>query len=174
HKKHSSTLCSSIPKIWMTIQNILATDDRQAWKSLTQDADHIVHIKNALLMSRMSNDASFLPASSKHKVLQFEQPRRTEAQIRFGKTATDLNALQVAMFHKNEALACQIVSFLRLHADPRELTSFLNHVWGNKNTSLHLACFLAMPRLVKLLLELGANPATLNGRKLTAAECCKD
>lgn len=172
-KKCTSASCCSIHKIWKAIQNIVATGDRQAWKQLSQDPDRIAHVKHALLSSRAHNDAGMYPASHKHKVLQFDKQLRTEAIRHFGKAVTDLNALQVALFHRNEAMACSIVAFLRQHAEPTELHSFLNHVWGERNTSLHLACFYGMPRLVRMLLDIGVSPDTVNARQLKPADCCK-
>lgn len=172
-KKCTSASCCSIHKIWKAIQNIVATGDRQAWKQLSQDPDRIAHVKHALLSSRAHNDAGMYPASHKHKVLQFDKQLKTEAIRHFGKAVTDLNALQVALFHRNEAMACSIVAFLRQHAEPTELHSFLNHVWGERNTSLHLACFYGMPRLVRMLLDIGVSPDTVNARQLKPADCCK-
>ncbi|KAJ8654453.1 hypothetical protein O0I10_009894 [Lichtheimia ornata] len=172
-KKCTSASCCSIHKIWKAIQNIVATGDKQAWKQLSQDPDRIAHVKHALLSSRAHNDAGMYPASHKHKVLQFDKQLRTEAIRHFGKAVTDLNALQVALFHRNEAMACSIVAFLRQHAEPSELHSFLNHVWGERNTSLHLACFYGMPRLVRMLLDIGVSPDTVNARQLKPADCCK-
>lgn len=172
-KKCTSASCCSIHKIWKAIQNIIATGDKQAWKQLSQDPDRIAHVKHALLSSRAHNDAGMYPASHKHKVLQFDKHLRAEAIRCFGKAVTDLNALQVALFHRNEAMACSLVAFLRQHAEPGELQSFLNHVWGERNTSLHLACFYGMPRLVRMLLDIGVSPDMVNARQLKPADCCK-
>ncbi|KAI7884659.1 hypothetical protein K492DRAFT_158061 [Lichtheimia hyalospora FSU 10163] len=172
-KKCTSASCCSIHKIWKAIQNIIATGDKQAWKQLSQDPDRIAHVKHALLSSRAHNDVSMYPASHKHKVLQFDKHLRAEATRYFGKAVTDLNALQVALFHRNEAMACSLVTFLRQYAEPNELQSFLNHVWGERNTSLHLACFYGMPRLVRMLLDIGVSPDAVNARQLKPADCCK-
>lgn len=175
-KKCTSATCCSPSKIWKAIQTAIATDDKDGIVKLCQqDPDRTVQVKDVLLTSRLHNDASLYPPSHKHRVLQFDKSIRREATTLFGKSVTDLNALQVALFQEKEDMGLQVLTFLRQHAaQPSEIQSFVNHVWGQRNTSLHLACYYGMPRLVRLLLELGADPNAVNERQIKPIDCSKD
>ncbi|KAI7857214.1 hypothetical protein BDC45DRAFT_44158 [Circinella umbellata] len=174
HKKCNPTTCCSPSKIWRAIQTAIATDDKEGLTLMFKSQERIPHIKNVLVKERNINDASALPPSHKHRVLQFDKTVRLNATKKFGKSVTDLNGLQVALFYGREDIACQLLHFLRQHASPAELNSFLGHVWGKGNSSLHLACFHGMPRLVQLLLEMGADPHVTNAYHFKPADCCKD
>ncbi|KAI8142579.1 hypothetical protein BJV82DRAFT_146099 [Fennellomyces sp. T-0311] len=174
HKKCTSASCCSRSKIWKAIQAAIAADDKKGLAIMFQDEERVAHFTDVLLKERNNNDASALPPSHKHRILQFDKPIRPEALAKFGKSVTDLNALQVALFHQREGIACQLLQFLRQHATPSELQAFIGHVWGEGNSSLHLACFHSMPRLVQMLLDLGADPNSTNAKEQTPANCCKD
>ncbi|KAF7729845.1 hypothetical protein EC973_003579 [Apophysomyces ossiformis] len=167
----TSATCCSPSRLWKTIQSLISSDNKEEFRKLCQDSDRGPHVLNVLLTCRNANDASLYPASHKHRVIQHDPSIRRQALLHFGKSVGDLNALQLALFHRKEALAIQLLLYLRSHAQPSKLTLFVNHVWGDKNTSLHLACFLGMPRLVRLLLELGADPNAKNARQVTPADC---
>ena len=174
HKKCNSATCCSPSKIWRAIQTAISADDKEGLTLMFQNQERVPHIKNVLIKERNINDASALPPSHKHRILQFDKTVRLDATKKFGKSVTDLNGLQVALFHGREDIACQLLYFLRQHASPTELDSFLGHVWGKGNSSLHLACFHGMPRLVQLLLEMGADPHVTNACHFKPADCCKD
>ncbi|KAI9271844.1 hypothetical protein BDA99DRAFT_534312 [Phascolomyces articulosus] len=174
HKKCTSATCCSRSKIWKAIQTAIAMDDKKGLTLMFQDQERIPHIKTVLIKERNMNDASALPPSHKHRILQFDKTLRLEANSKFGKSVTDLNGLQVAMFQGREDIACQLLQFLRQQASLTELDSFLGHVWGKGNSSLHLACFHGMPRLVQLLLDMGADPHVMNACHFKPADCCKD
>ncbi|KAG0165879.1 hypothetical protein DFQ28_008177 [Apophysomyces sp. BC1034] len=168
----TSATCCSPSRLWRTIQTLISSDSKEEFQKLCQDSDRGPHVLRVLLTARIANDVSLYPASHKHRVIQHDPSVRQQATLKFGKSVTDLNALQLALFCRREAMAIQLLTFLRRHAQPYELSLFVNHVWGNKNTSLHLACFLCMPRLVRLLLELGADPNVKNARNVMPANCC--
>ncbi|KAG2228043.1 hypothetical protein INT45_012067 [Circinella minor] len=174
HKKCNPATCCSPSKIWRAIQTAISTDDKEGLTLMFENQERVPHIKNVLIKERNINDASALPPSHKHRVLQFDKTVRLDATKKFGKSVTDLNGLQVALFYEREDIACQLLHFLRQHASLAELNSFLGHVWGKGNSSLHLACFHGMPRLVQLLLEMGADPHVTNAYHFKPADCCKD
>ncbi|KAG1318425.1 hypothetical protein G6F62_012362 [Rhizopus arrhizus] len=92
----------------------------------------------------------------------------------FGKlSATDLNALEITLLqHRHDTFAYRIVLLLKRHATPAECKQFVNHQFGKQgNTALHLASFWGMSRLVKALLDLGADPFVQNNRQLRPIDC---
>lgn len=174
HKPSTTTTADSSvsrTKIWRAIQTIVADDDKSGLARLTRHGNATSHVTNALLEERLANDPSLLLPSHKHRVLQFDKTIRLEAFRKFGKSAKDLNALQVAMFQLREGVACQMLSLMRDHA-PQDLAKFIGHKWGDHNSSLHLACFLGMPELVQLLLACGADPTAENMRRVRPTDCC--
>ncbi|ORY96715.1 hypothetical protein BCR43DRAFT_524766 [Syncephalastrum racemosum] len=158
-------------KIWRAIQTIVADDDSSGLARLTRHGNATTHVTNALLEERLANDPSRLLPSHKHRVLQFDKTIRLEAFRKFGKSTKNLNALQVAMFQLREGVACQMLGLIRDHA-PQDLAKFVGHTWGDRNSSLHLACFLGMPELVQLLLACGADPTAENMRRVRPTDCC--
>ncbi|ORZ18027.1 hypothetical protein BCR42DRAFT_244291 [Absidia repens] len=181
-KKCTSATCCSPSRIWKSIQQLIGENNKQDLIKLCQDPNKAVHVLRVLLTSRLTNDASLYPASNKHRVIQLvadgSTPGMSPLQFRatvnatFGKTATDLNALQLALFHRNEGIACYLLQLIRQHASDKDMGLFVNHLWGKRNGSLHLACFLGMPRVVQLLLEMGVSPDAVNGKLKTPLDCC--
>ncbi|KAI9031661.1 hypothetical protein CLU79DRAFT_694290, partial [Phycomyces nitens] len=170
----TSASCCSPSKLWRTLQTLISTNNKLELSRVCQDKEKSPHILRVLLTSRLTNDPSQYPASHKHRVIRLDPLVHPEAIRKFGKSVTDLNAVQLALFHRHESIALQILTFIRHRATSVETRMFVQHVWGNRNTSLHLASYLAMPRLVKLLLELGADPIAPNARQLLAADVCSN
>ncbi|ORZ02588.1 ankyrin repeat-containing domain protein [Syncephalastrum racemosum] len=174
-KKCSSVSCSSPLRVWRTVQTIISapSDAKAEFERLIQTTEAHILVP-VLLGSRASNDPCALPPSQKARVVQFPSIVRQEAVRKFGKSATDLNALQLALIQGRKELACMILTYLNKQRDANasELRVFVNHVWGQRNTTLHLACFWNMPRLVRLLLDLGADPAIRNAKQLSPLDCC--
>ncbi|KAI8373141.1 uncharacterized protein BYT42DRAFT_500355, partial [Radiomyces spectabilis] len=168
----TSATCCSPSRLWRAVQTYISTDAKQDLVQLCQDENRGPHVLRVLLTSRLNNDASLYPASHKHRVIQFDASVRPKAVALFGKSATDLNALQLAIFYRRENLAIWLLKYLRPRCSSAEFKMFLHHVWGHKNTSLHLACFFGMHRLVQLLLDMGMAPSIKNARHLTPADCC--
>ncbi|KAI7868310.1 hypothetical protein BDF14DRAFT_1795227 [Spinellus fusiger] len=172
HKKCTSSSCCSPSKLWRTLQTLISTNNTQEMNRLCQDPERTSHVLNVVLTSRLANDPSQYPASHKHRVLQFDPAVRPEATRKFGKKTTDLNAVQLALVHRHEGMAVQLLQFVRHHASVHASTVFVNHLWGHRNTSLHLACFMNMPRTVKLLLDMGAHGFIKNQHQFTATDLC--
>lgn len=91
---------------------------------------------------------------------------------------SNLNALQVALFIGDEDQSLCILDFLASTADElntrKFLFEFMGKLWGSGNTSLHLGSFLGLARVVRRLMELGANSNKRNGRKYKAVDCADD
>ncbi|ORX51617.1 hypothetical protein DM01DRAFT_1275517, partial [Hesseltinella vesiculosa] len=170
----TSATCCSPARLWRSIQTLIANKNKQDLMKLCQDGDKAGHVLRVVLSSRLSNDASRYPASHKHRVLQLPTTDNSPAQsaAKLGRSVSDLNALQLAMFHGQEAMAMYLVQWVHQQASAKETAQFLNHLWGHRNNSLHLACFLGMPRLAKLLLDLGVPVDAVNGKLKTPFDCC--
>ncbi|KAI9299883.1 ankyrin repeat-containing domain protein [Cunninghamella echinulata] len=172
--------CCSPSKLWRQLQNIIRTGNEQAFSELCGDEDRARHVARVLFRQRLDNDPSMYPASHKHRVLQLEDityDQKLQFKHYFGTSVKDLNGLQLALFFKKESFAKKLLNFLYHHQEQQQLSSnefqsFINHTWGNKNTSLHLACFLGMPSLVALLLKLGAHPNPINLKNYGPLDGC--
>jgi hypothetical protein len=97
---------------------------------------------------------------------------KLEANRYLGKSFTDLNALQLALITSSESMVITLLNQLKMYATPQELKLFINHIWGQGNSSLHLAVFLKRHLVVKTLMDLGCQPDHLNARKKSATDCC--
>lgn len=174
HKGCNSSTCCSPARLWRTLQNLIKQNDRKGLLAFFKDP-RLEHIVRVALTSRVSNDGSLLPASQRHTLVRFASPQlATEALPLLGKRLTDLNALQLALLESSESTVMALLTQLKLHASTEEMKSFVQHVWGQGNTSLHLAVFLNRPRVVKALLDLGASVDCLNAKQKSVIDCCRD
>ncbi|KAI8351516.1 hypothetical protein BD560DRAFT_308840, partial [Blakeslea trispora] len=170
HKGCNSSNCCSPAKLWRTLQTIIKGDNKKELIKFFKDA-RLEHIVRVALTSRVSNDAALYPPSQQHKIIRLTS---RESMLYLGKSFTDLNSLQLALLVSSESMVITLLNQLKLHASPSELKHYVNHIWGQGNSSLHLASFLKRPQVVKLLLELGCASDVLNRRKKQAVECCLD
>ncbi|KAI9317572.1 ankyrin repeat-containing domain protein [Dichotomocladium elegans] len=166
-----SASCCSPLRIWRTVQIFIQEDNKDDFIRLCERTPTDVMVR-VLLNSRVSNNPTLYSPSQKSRVIQFSPTVRQEAVRKFGKSATDLNAVQLALLthsHKS-SLALTLLTVLKQHATPAESRLFVNHVWGQGNTTLHLACFFNLPHLVRLLLDMGANPTARNIRMFSPVD----
>ncbi|KAI9267924.1 hypothetical protein BDA99DRAFT_504378 [Phascolomyces articulosus] len=170
-KQCSSASCCSPLRLWRTLQTIIQKDAKEEFSRLSESTPQELFTR-VLLTSRLANDPSLYSPSQKSRVIQFPLQVRQEAVRKLGKPTTDLNALQLALVLKSTSVAFQILGYLKQHASKQQLDTFLGHVWGQRNTTLHLACFWNMSRLVRLLLDLGADTMTRNTRLVLPVDCC--
>lgn len=169
HKGCNSASCCSPAKLWRTLQSLVKGDDKKELIKFFKD-DRLEHIVRVALTSRISNDAALYPPSQQHKVIRLTATR--ESMLCLGKSSTDLNLLQLALMTSSESMVMTLLAQLKLHASPAELKHFVNHVWGQGNTSLHLAVFLKRHSVVKALLDLGCLSDVSNARNKRAVDCC--
>lgn len=148
HKGCTSASCCSPARLWRTLQTIIKSDKKQDLISFFKDDLRREHIVRVALTSRLSNDASQLPPSHRHTVIRMKGDP-------FGKSMTDLNALQLALITASEPLVLVLLSQLKFHHES-ELGPFIHHLFGKGYSSLELALFLKRTRVVKVLLGLGA------------------
>lgn len=171
HKGCNSSSCCSPAKLWRTLQTLIKTNDKKGLSDFFKDPrqEHIVRVA---LTSRITNDAAMFPPSQQHKLVRLEE-RKLEANKYLGKSYNDLNSLQLALITSSESMVLTLLAQLKLYATTQEMKLFLNHIWGQGNTSLHLAVFLKRHSVVKTLIDLGCQPDHhLNARKKTAFDCC--
>ncbi|KAI8072136.1 uncharacterized protein B0P05DRAFT_548998 [Gilbertella persicaria] len=168
HKGCNSSSCCSPAKLWRTLQTLIKNDDKKELVQFFKD-DRLVHIVRVALTSRLTNDAALYPPSQQHKVVRLTS---RESMLCLGKSFTDLNALQLALLVSSESMVLTLLHQLKAHATRAELKQFVNHIWGQGNSSLHLACFLKRKAVIKVLLDLGCSTDILNTKKKSASDCC--
>ncbi|KAI8636447.1 hypothetical protein BD408DRAFT_486885 [Parasitella parasitica] len=164
-KPCTSASCCSPSRLWKTIQSLVNTDQRDEFRKLFSNQEKLPHLIRVILTCRLSNN----PLVYKN-TMKFD----TRLNERFGKiSATDLNALELALLQKHDHIAFIILQALKQNATPAQCQQFLNHQWGKVkgNTALHLAAFWGMSKIVRLMLEMGADPATQNNRQLRPIDC---
>ena len=170
-KQCTSTSCCSPLRLWRTLQTIIHNDSKDEFSRLCETTPTEL-ITRVLLTSRLSNDPALYSPSQKSRVIQFPIHVRQEAVRKLGKPVTDLNPIQLALVLKNPLIAFHLLNFLKHNSTQQELVSFLNHSWGQRNTTLHLACFWNMSKLVRLLVDLGADINARNTRLVLPVDCC--
>lgn len=170
HKGCNSSSCCSPAKLWRTMQTLIKENDKGGLIRFFKDA-RLEHIVRVALTSRISNDASMFPASQQHKLIKIVHPL---SSFYLGKSFTDLNALQLALISASESTVLLFLSLLKSHATDRELKLFVNHIYGQGNTSLHLAVFLNRFTVAKVLIDLGCKVHHSNARQKRAVDCCLD
>lgn len=168
HKGCNSSSCCSPAKLWRTLQSLVKSDDKKELIKFFKD-ERLEHIVRVALTSRITNDAALYPPSQQHKVIRLTT---RESMLCLGKSFTDLNLLQLALMTSSESMVMTLLAQLKLHASPTELKHFVNHIWGQGNTSLHLAVFLKRNLVVKALLALGCLSDVRNARNKQAVDCC--
>ncbi|KAI8339409.1 hypothetical protein BC941DRAFT_511776 [Chlamydoabsidia padenii] len=174
HHSCGNGSCCSPSKLWRQLQTIVRTGNEQDFERLCGEG-RAPHVARVLLSQRLVNDPALYPASNKHRVLQLNLPsQRQQPQVirLFGTSVRDLNALQMALFLRHETMARSILEFLKVNSTSKELCQFVNHTWGQKNSSLHLAAYWGMTSLVRLLLECGADTTLRNARQRGPLDGC--
>ncbi|KAI9257758.1 hypothetical protein EDC94DRAFT_641473 [Helicostylum pulchrum] len=171
HKGCNSSSCCSPAKLWRTMQTLIKDNNRKGLVDFFKDS-RIEHIVRVALTSRISNDSSMLPPSQRHKLVKMPPTKAMDSSRYLGKSLSDLNSLQLALISSSEAMVLQLLGQLRQHATALELKQFVNHVYGQGNSSLHLAVFLKRYQVVKVLLEMGCKPDHVNARDKNALDCC--
>ncbi|KAF9999593.1 hypothetical protein BGZ80_003470 [Entomortierella chlamydospora] len=101
-----------------------------------------------------------------------------DAKELLGPTVDHLNLIQIACFLFNEEMALDMLNFVAKASEELEskkiLYEFMGKMWGDGNTTLHLASFLGMADLTKRLLDLGANVYKMNDRKYKPVDCADE
>ncbi|KAF9974555.1 hypothetical protein BGZ73_002039 [Actinomortierella ambigua] len=101
-----------------------------------------------------------------------------DAKELLGSTVDHLNLIQIACFLFMEDLALDILNYVATASDTlgskKILYEFMGKLWGDGNTTLHIASFLGMADLTKRLLDLGANFNKMNDHKYKPVDCADE
>lgn len=173
HKGCNSSSCCSPAKLWRTIQTLIKENDKRGLVAFFKEDPRREHIIRVALTSRISNDATMFPPSQQHKLVHIKDTDRKKSLLYLGKSCTDLNSLQLALISSSESTVLCLLSLLKSsHATPQDLKVFVNHIYGQGNSSLHLAVFLKRYEVAKVLIELGCKIDHLNAKHKSALDCC--
>lgn len=159
------SMSKSQPAMSFALQNAIINGSRQDFNNICEKAIGSSHdLAHALLTWRVA------------RVIQYPLNVRQEAVRKLGplqKKPIELDAIQYTLLLQKGALAIAMLEYLQQHCDRESLHAFVNRQWSSSNTALHLACFWNMPRLVRLLLDLGADCNARNANLVSPADCCR-
>lgn len=89
-----------------------------------------------------------------------------------------MNAIQVACILGEEDIAMDILDFITRTAEEIDariiLYEFMGRMWGEGNTTLHLASFMGMHCLVEELIKHGAATGKANLKNYKPVDCAGD
>ncbi|CDH60045.1 predicted protein [Lichtheimia corymbifera JMRC:FSU:9682] len=165
-KEHGNTITSNKNKnqtsMSSALKNAIINGSRQDFNNICERASSH-DLAQALLTWRVA------------RVIQYPLNVRQEAVRKLGplKKSSEFDAIQYTLLLQKGALAIAMLEFLQQHCPQESLRAFVNRQWGSSNTALHLACFWNMPRLVRLLLDLGADCNARNANLVSPADCCR-
>ncbi|KAJ3272868.1 hypothetical protein HDV01_005191 [Terramyces sp. JEL0728] len=101
-----------------------------------------------------------------------------DADELLGESLENLNAIQIACILGEEDLGMDILQFVNDFTEEinakKILYEFMGRIWGDGNTTLHLASFMGMSDLVQMMIELGAAVGKINNRKYKPVDCAGD
>lgn len=168
-KPCTSASCCSPSRLWRNIQLLINGNQREEFRKLVSDTNKLPHIVRVILTQRLSNTNS---SSRYGKPVPIDQRLLDKFGKTLSATANDVNALELALLQRHDHIAYAILMVLKKNTTPAEVKQFLNHQWGKeKLTALHLAAFWGMSKLVRLLLDLGADPFVQNHLELRPIDC---
>ncbi|ORY06697.1 hypothetical protein K493DRAFT_295839 [Basidiobolus meristosporus CBS 931.73] len=112
---------------------------------------------------------------SREGCLKFDRALSTQAETLLGDIVDNMNFLQLACLHNREKIALQMLDFLCKELNSRKsidlLQHTISHIWGQGNTTLHLASLIGLTNLVKRLLEHDMNPYAKNDLGYSSVDC---
>lgn len=128
--------------------------------------------EDMLVTSPKRGSSSLLKGSSiinmiNRPLYSFDTEVTAEAHELLGTSLSPLSFMQIACILGQEDQAIDILEFVYKNTHQKQkllLLEFLGKIWGEGNTTLHLASFQGMSDLVKRLLEYGANPNKANAK----------
>ncbi|KAF9192255.1 hypothetical protein BGZ51_006038 [Haplosporangium sp. Z 767] len=143
-------------------------EDRQELDRILRAFDFAIVIQTLVTWNLSNTDNQY-----KH-----DQDVLLDAKELLGPTVDHLNLIQIACFLFNEEMALDLLNFVAKASEELEskkiLYEFMGKMWGDGNTTLHLASFLGMADLTKRLLDLGANVYKMNDRKYKPVDCADE
>lgn len=148
--------------------NAIEQEDRQELERVLHAFDFAIVIQTLVTWNLSNSDGQY-----KH-----DPDVLLDARELLGPSVDHLNLIQIACFLFNEELALDLLNFVAKASEELEskkiLYEFMGKMWGDGNTTLHLASFLGMADLTKRLLDLGANVYKMNDRKYKPVDCADE
>lgn len=157
----------SVP-LWRQMLDAIDQEDRAELGRILQAFDFAIVIQTLVTWNFSNTDNKY----------RHDPDILLDAQGLLGPTVDHLNLIQIACFLLNEEMALDLLNFVAKASDELEskkiLYEFMGKLWGDGNTTLHLASFLGMADLTKRLLDLGANVYKMNDRKYKPVDCADE
>ncbi|KAF9938275.1 hypothetical protein BGZ65_000120 [Modicella reniformis] len=157
----------SVP-LWKQMLDAIDQEDRTELNRILDAYDFAIVIQTLVTWS-------FSNADNKYR---HDPDILLDAKELLGPTVDHLNLIQIACFLFNEEMALDLLNFVAKASEELEskkiLYEFMGKMWGDGNTTLHLASFLGMADLTKRLLDLGANVYKMNARKYKPVDCADE
>ncbi|KAF9432996.1 hypothetical protein BGZ76_010022 [Entomortierella beljakovae] len=157
----------SVP-LWKQILDAIDQEDRT-------ELDRILHAFDFAIVVQTLVTWNFSNPDNKYR---HDPDILLDAKELLGPTVDHLNLIQIACFTLNEEMALDMLNFVAKASEELEskkiLYEFMGKMWGDGNTTLHLASFLGMADLTKRLLDLGANVYKMNDRKYKPVDCADE
>ncbi|KAG0210889.1 hypothetical protein BGX33_004619 [Mortierella sp. NVP41] len=154
--------------LWKQMLSAIEQEDRQELDRVLHAHDFAIVIQTLVTWNLPNTDNQY-----KH-----DTDVLLDAKELLGPKVDHLNLIQIACFLFNEEMALDMLNFVAKASEELEskkiLYEFMGKMWGEGNTTLHLASFLGMADLTKRLLDLGANVYKMNHRKYKPVDCADE
>ncbi|KAF9160003.1 hypothetical protein DFQ26_005975 [Actinomortierella ambigua] len=154
--------------LWKQILNAIEQEDRQELDRVLNKYDISLVLQTLLTWNCSNVDGQY----------GHDPDVALDAKELLGPTVDHLNLIQIACFLFIEDLALDILNYVATASDTLEskkiLYEFMGKLWGDGNTTLHVASFLGMADLTKRLLDLGANFNKMNDHKYKPVDCADE
>ncbi|CAO3569972.1 unnamed protein product [Mortierella alpina] len=154
--------------LWKQMLDAIEQEDRQELERILHAFDFAIVIQTLVTWNLPNTDGQY-----KH-----DPDVMLDARELLGPSVDHLNLIQIACFLFNEDIALDLLNFVATASEELEskkiLYEFMGKMWGDGNTTLHLASFLGMADLTKRLLDLGANVYKMNDRKYKPVDCADE
>ncbi|KAG0290532.1 hypothetical protein BGZ96_005995 [Linnemannia gamsii] len=154
--------------LWKQMLSAIEQEDRKELDRVLHAFDFAIVIQTLVTWNTPNTDNQY-----KH-----DPDVLLDAKELLGPKVDHLNLIQIACFLFNEEMALDMLNFVAKASEELEskkiLYEFMGKMWGDGNTTLHLASFLGMADLTKRLLDLGANVYKMNHRKYKPVDCADE
>ncbi|KAF9546075.1 hypothetical protein EC957_010211 [Mortierella hygrophila] len=154
--------------LWKQMLSAIEQEDRKELDRVLHAFDFAIVIQTLVTWNTPNTDNQY-----KH-----DPDVLLDAKELLGPKVDHLNLIQIACFYFNEEMALDMLNFVAKASEELEskkiLYEFMGKMWGDGNTTLHLASFLGMADLTKRLLDLGANVYKMNHRKYKPVDCADE
>ncbi|KAF9171571.1 hypothetical protein BGX21_002356 [Mortierella sp. AD011] len=158
---------STVP-LWKQMLSAIEQEDRAELDRILHAFDFAIVVQTLVTWNLSNTDNKY----------RHDPDVLLDAKELLGPTVDHLNLIQIACFLFNEEMALDMLNFVAKASEELEskkiLYEFMGKMWGDGNTTLHLASFLGMADLTKRLLDLGANVYKMNDRKYKPVDCADE